>query len=311
MTEIEQEKKPMSIEEFAATFNAENVEKTEEVKVESTEEVKTDAEVKPEDVKDNTEKETVKEEKTDEQKKLDLKNTKQFAEIAKRENELRRKERSIKENLNKLQEYEKAKMDAKKNPIAFVQQLTGMSFDDIINLSLTNMDVDPQKKIEEKLAAIEKEREEEKAARAKNQDNQAWNDHIANVNQYITENADNYEVILSHPERGTTIYKDLLDRAIEVAGRPLETNEVVALLNRTEQILTSEVKPLFDRLSKSKKFSSNKVAEEVKTVSEKVVTDNKSKTLTNDLATQTTEIPTNWNELSDEEKLKIIEKQYG
>ena len=252
-------------------------------------------------------KDVAKEEVVEETPKKD-KTAQRFAELAKRENSLRLKERSIKENLSKYQDYEKAKIDAKKNPIAFVQQLTGMSFDDIINLSLTNLDdnkVDPQKKIEEKLAAIEKERAEEKAQAAKYNEDKNWNEHISTVAKYVNENPDTYEVILSHPDRGTQIYRELLDQALKLAKRPLDGDEVITLLKRTESVLTSEVKPLFERLSKSKKFS-NKI-ETIKAEPEKIVTD--IKTLTNDLASASSTVSNK--KMTDEERMAEIKRKYG
>ncbi len=236
------------------------------------------------------------------------KTAKRFAELSKRENELRRKERSIKENITKFQDYEKAKVDAKKNPIAFVQQLTGMSFDDIINLSLTNLNdnPDPNKKIEEKLAALEKEREEEKEFKKKSQQEQSKIEHLNGVNSYIAEHKDEYEVILSHPKRGTEVYFDLLDQALQVAQRPLDGDEVISILNQTEKILTNEVKPLFDALSKSKKFAT-KVENTIKTEPEKVTTD--IKTLTNDLSSASSTVSTK--KMTDEERMAEIRRKFG
>lgn len=261
--------------------------------------------VTPENTEVSTE--TVKEEVKVEPEKKD-KTTQRFAELSKRENSLRLKEKSYKENLSKYQQYEKDKALADKNPIAFLSSLTGKSFDEIINLSLTNLDdkpADPQKKIEEKLAALEKERAEEKAAAAKYNENKNWNDHISNVSKFVQENPDDHEVILSHPDRGTQIYRELLDTALKTARRPLDGDEVIALLKRTEQLLTNEVKPLFERLSKSKKFSTK--IESIKAEPEKNVTD--IKTLTNDLAATSSTVQNK--KQTDEERLAEIKRKFG
>lgn len=244
-------------------------------------------------------------------KKAEVKAARQFAEIAKRENELRRKERSVKDFLPKIQEYEKSKANAKANPIKYLQELTGLSFDDIINASLSNLDnktQDPQKKIEEKLAQIEREREEERTQRTKQNQDAQWNQHLTNVSKFVNENSDKYEVILSHPDRATSIYRELVDQTISLAGRELNGDEVVALIDRTEKLLTNEVQPLFERLSKSKKFSGK--IENNKTVSEKNVTDNKTKTLTNEASTTAT-IPSQKKLLTHEEAIEAIRKQFG
>jgi hypothetical protein len=245
------------------------------------------------------------------EKKAEIKASRYFAEISKREGELRRKEKSIKESSIKAEQYEKDKEFAKKNPIKYLQKLTGLSFDEVINLSLNDLDSkpeDPNKKIEEKLALWEKEREQEKVTKFKQQNDLAWNQHISKVAEFVNKNSDNYEVILSHPDRGTEIYKELVNDTIRLAGRELTGDEVVALIDRTEQLLTHEVKPLFERLSKSKKFSSK--TGDNKPVPEKTISDNRPKTLTNSIESSGS-TAVKGKVLSHEDAIEAIRKQFG
>ena len=248
-------------------------------------------------------------------KKAELKAARQFAEIARRENQLNREKKLFKENFSKYQEWEKSRDLAKTDPITYLQNLTNLSFEQIIELSLSNRGnekpVDPQKKIEERLAQFEKEREEEKAQKQKQDNDYHWKKHLTEVSGYVQKNSDTYEVILSHPDRATDLYKSLVNQAIELAdGRALDSEEVIALLDRTEQILTEETQPLFERLSKTKKFSGKLGIN--KTVPEKTVTDNKpNNTLTNQMASVPVAQTSTGKILTHEEAIEAIRKQFG
>lgn len=243
---------------------------------------------------------------------------KQFAELSKRERRLVEQERRLKEQSTKVAQYEKNLQKAKENPIDFIKDLTGENFDSILNKYIGLVGTDDKKpediklqRLEERIVAYEKAEQERQETLKQQSSQQMWQQHLNVVSNYVEQNKDQYEVILSHPQRAVQIYQDILSQAIRDAGRELAEDEVVACINRTEEWMTEEYKPLIEKLTKTKKFSPTVT---VKTEPEKVITETlKPRTLTNNLSTATPTLQTD-KKLSREErdrlKLEEIRRKY-
>lgn len=246
-----------------------------------------------------------------------------FAELARQERILHQKAQELKAKEEKLSKYEQYERDLEENPVGFIKKVKGYSFDDITKKHLEALDREDgkespnsyNKRVEQRIEQLEKQRELEKESLYKQQQEQAYSQHITAVSKYIQSNKDNYEVIMAHPSRATTLYKEILDNAISIAGRELAHDEVVAVINRTEELLYEEVKPLVENLTKTKKFNF-KTESKIETVTEQAKTKTVPNTLTNNLVSGVNTAPIKERAtLSKEERDKLdleeIKKSFG
>lgn len=257
--------------------------------------------------------------KVEEPKKED-RQTSKLTELARKEWKLEQDRKAIRAEKAELENYKKSIAKLKTNPMDFLEE-HGYDTQAIIDRALEKIGGTPNpkkedpllSKVDEKLKALE---EREKAAEAKLQSAQeavVWNDHINKVTNYVNSNSDKYEVILSHPEKATQLYKETLNEvrnyALKEYGRDLEDSEVIAVINRVEDLMTSEYTPLFEKLSKLKKFSKNAKTEpdsSSKSTTEPVGI----KTLTNNLADQANVPGIASSKPTDEERLAIIARMF-
>lgn len=216
-----------------------------------------------------------------------------FAALARQERKLQEQKRELHQKSVKVSEYERIQALAKEDPLKYIEQLTGSKFEDVLN-KFIGLDAskaqenEPEakiKRLEERVAAAEKAEQDRVANLSKQQNEAEWKNHIAAVSKYINDenkkDSKQYEVIMAHSGRALSVYQQLLNDTVEAAGRPLDNEEVIAILNRTEEVLATELKPLVEKLKKTSRFS------DTKTEPEKVIqTETKKQTtLTNDLST--------------------------
>jgi hypothetical protein len=143
-------------------------------------------------------------------------------------------------------------------------------------------------RLEEKLALLEQEKQMQLAQAQNQQVNSIINNHLSEVYQYCQKNSDQYEAIISHPDVAQKIYIDIYRQAYSLGGRDLDRDEIVAALNRTEQVLTEELGKQFEKLSKLKKLAPKPKDPEKKPEEPKVTPATNrfaKKTISNDMVT--------------------------
>jgi hypothetical protein len=248
---------------------------------------------------------------------------KQFAELSRKEYQLRNQEKSLKEKVSKAERYQKEKEAFNTDPIAFLEQ-QGWDYEKITKWYLNNKIGQPEqeahqnpeaRRLEERLAQLEKAEQERLAelkTQGERQQNDYWTTHLNAVSKYVQEQSDSYEVINSHPIRATEIYKDLLTQTLEyVGGRNLTDEEVITILNRTEDVITEETRPLVEKLIKTKKFGSLGTPRTEPDNKKIAIADPKMKTLTNDMASSMLGNAQAEKPKTDAERLALIKKKYG
>lgn len=224
------------------------------------------------------------------------KQTAKLLEVARREARLIREQREFDAKKAEYEKYEKfaKNFDDPKTAYAALKE-RNLSFDSFLDIHLNEIAgaktpaEDPRdarlKRIEERWEEQERLKSEQAEQAQKDKYQQAWNAHITEVGQYISEanskDPDQYVSILLDDKKAVTVYADIYRSAVSDLGRSLEPDEIKACIDRTEELLTDEYKPLFQKATKSKKFGfvdSTKIEpESKKTETPKV------KTLTNSL----------------------------
>lgn len=193
---------------------------------------------------------------------VEIKTAERFAQIAKRERGLQLKEQQFKEQRTKYINYEKSIQKAKEDPIAFLNEVAGMDFDTVINKHLEKLNGTPVDKaqenahykgIENRIAQLEQEKIKLEEAKVNKANQQMYEQHITAVSNYVEKNKEQYEVIISYPDRALQIFNKLESQHLQDYGT-LSDEEVVTIIGETEKILTEEIRPLYDRLSKTSKF---------------------------------------------------------
>jgi hypothetical protein len=292
-----------------------NIEPTKTSEEQPKEEVNTKIEQTPEDKE-----ESIKQIKREEQR------ARLFAEKARKDRELQIFQKENNELKNKLTSYEKEKELLKSNPVDFIRNTTGMDYEDLTKLYLKQLEGEenkpdsPQKdsrveRLEEKLAELEKAKQAELQAKEQYMINSTINNHLNMVYNYCQKNSEEYEAILSHPDRAQNIYIDIYRQAYQLGGRDLDEQEIIAALKRTEDLLTSDLEAQADKLLKIKKLSSKfmtkepeKKIEEPKPSTPRPFT-SKVKTISNDMITGATDNKPSKKTMSAEElhKKKLAE----
>ena len=238
-----------------------------------------------------------------------------FAEKARADRERQIVQKENAELKNKLTAFEKEKELLKNNPIDYIKNNTGMDYEQLTKFYLKQLETEenkpssPQKddrvqRLEDKLAELEKEKQETAQKQQQEYTRTMINKHLGEVYNYCQKNSEQYEAILSHTDKAQNIYLDLYQQAYQLGGRDLDTSEILAAINRTEQILTEDLERQAEKLFKIKKLSSKFMTKEPEQkIEEKPVSVNnvvsktksakefKVKTISNDMTTGTSSNP--------------------
>jgi hypothetical protein len=193
--------------------------------------------------------------------------SKAFAELARKQKAMLERDKKIKEMEAKYGKYDQALSTAKDNPMAILEA-AGISLDDLINHQLkTNKVPTPEDKIstvEEKLAALQKEREDEKRAlkaEAEAAESQKKQEHFNSevtafkntIKTSIESDIDKYESI--HLNDAQELVFETAIEAIKQNPKAYETRQDVEtkLLPKILELIEAE---LFEQ--DKKKFESSK-----------------------------------------------------
>lgn len=205
-----------------------------------------------------------------------------FAALTKKEKKLVQERAKIKEYESKLKEYE----SIKEGGVAKALESFGFTIDDVINYALgsdsesVKEPVDPNQQLREEFEAYKKSIEDKEAEKIKarqeaeeKQIQQAITTHKDSIAEYVSQNADTYELISSQGQ------EDLIWEVTEAHFN--ETGEILSIenaANMVENHLEKEV----EKLLKLKKFNKQPVNEEkVEDKPSSIQSSYSSKTLTN------------------------------
>ena len=237
---------------------------------------------KPEEVKPEVE------------EKKDDKFSSRFAALAKREKALLSRESRLKEMESKFSSAEKQDAEFKSNPIKYLQERYGLTYNDLTQLVLNDNKPTPDmkvKELEDKMSAWEKAKKEEAEKAEKAKTEQIITGYMGQIGEFIEANAAEFELIKAHGEGSELIY-NVVDAHLIKTGRMLSIKEAAThvenyLYNEAQKLLTlNKLKP-------------KEPVKEVPTTQKPVST---AKTLTNN---DQTEVPTPTDKpLSKEESLK-------
>lgn len=226
----------------------------------------------------------------------------QFAELARRERELRRLDVRTKQAAARAEEARKAAAadraaldELKTNPFGVIRKVTGLDADAVVRKHLLEQP-DPVKteklddhsvefqqfkadheEFKKYLEAQRKEKEQATVREAEQARTQMVKQHLDERLAYCKEHPNDFESVLANEQQAGPVYLDLFQQAwlakndippniaslpqdeqqILLAGaEELDADELVALLKRTEEILSEQEAAQLERLSKRKRFSS-------------------------------------------------------
>ena len=248
-----------------------------------------------------------------------------FAELARRERELRRIDARTKQEAESLKEakaaaeaYRKELAEIKERPFDFLQKHVGLGFEDLTRKYLlsdpkapteTQSKVDP--KVEHDLAELKAWRAQQEEARQQAAQKQATEAQQALVNQhlqerlkYCQEHPGDFESIIDNQQAAVNVYMDLYRQGFAaknelpsrqwtqddlVGAVDLEEDELLAVLKRTEEILSEQEAAHLERLAKRKRFSgrfvprTNEAPKDAKAPTSPTASAAEQKTLTNSI----------------------------
>lgn len=248
-------------------------------------------------------------EPTPEQKKEERVSSK-FALLAKKERQLREKQIQAKELAAKAEAFQKAKEQAKTNPLQYLQE-ADLSMDEIVS-AILKKDTEPTKEeqheqalktVNEKLQELERREQEKEKQAIIHQQQQEIKQIQSAIDHIITSNSDQYEAINLY-NRSKDVFDLMFSSYEESNGKITLTIEQAAKL--VEDQLQEEAAKEAERLAKLKRFKEPLTPKQV-AETKPPVSSNQPKTLTNTQASAPAKI-NETSTLSREESLKQAAK---
>lgn len=183
-----------------------------------------------------------------------------FAALSKRERQILDREKAIKarEADTEYQSYMSSKKNAKENPLAYLQT-AGLSYEELTNYLISQVDSTKPLTADDKIAALEKRIEEDKQARVREAQEKEQADLQAAVDQYktnikdhIDSDKDKYELI--HANDGHDLVFEVALAHWENTGGA-KGGEVMAYDKAAEAVEAYLEQQVRDKILKTKKFA--------------------------------------------------------
>lgn len=162
-----------------------------------------------------------------------------FAALAKREKAIQAREAKIKEMETRFSSIDKQDAEFKSNPIKFLQDRYGLSYNDLTQLVLNDNKPTPEMKVrelEEKLTAFERQKQDEAKKAEEERINGVINKFMGEIGSFVDDNANEFELIKAHGEGKELIY-NVIDQHLSRTGRMLSIKEAA---EHVEKYLTDE-----------------------------------------------------------------------